>query len=115
MRLLTMRPGTSTTWTATIGLAIAAATALGLVALLSVFAFTTAFHSVHHLADSHADRSCPIAGASTHVSGATTALGNVGVPVTTSGRGVDPSAPWLVPLQPIRAREGRAPPVPVPA
>jgi hypothetical protein len=89
------------------------ALALGLVALLAVVTAETALHSVHHLGDSHAEASCVITSASAHLSGVTTPSADLGEPSATFER-ADASLPaWPVPFQPIRAHEGRSPPVPV--
>jgi hypothetical protein len=83
-----------------------------LIALLTVFAFETALHSVHHLGEAGADSSCPVVGATLHLSGACAPVTDIGVPAHTGERAADPGPTWLVPFQPIQPREGRAPPAP---
>ena len=80
---------------------------------LTVFAFETSLHSVHHLGQPDAHGSCAVASASSHLTGACAPVADVGAPVPVSLRvvGLGPTRP--LPFQPIRPREGRAPPVPV--
>lgn len=87
----------------------------GLVALLTVFTVEAALHSVHHLGDADADASCVVSGATAHLSGITASSTDLGAPALTPERAGDRASTWPVSLQSIRPREGRAPPVPVPA
>ena len=86
---------------------------LVLVPLLALFTVETALHSVHHLGDAHAEAACVVAGAGTHVGGITTAPVDLGEPVASPERHHDGGPAWPVAFQPVRPREGRAPPAPV--
>jgi len=86
---------------------------LGLIVLLTMLTVETALHSVHHLGDAHAEASCVVAGATAHLGGVTTAPADLGEPVASPERTGDRGPTWPVPFQPVRPREGRAPPVPV--
>jgi len=88
---------------------------VGLVALLTVFTVEAALHSVHHLGDADADASCVVSGTTAHLSGLTASFADLGAPAPTPERAGDEASTWPVSFQPIRPREGRAPPVPVPA
>jgi len=89
--------------------------AFGLIALLTVLAVETALHSVHHLGDAEAEASCDFTCAGSHLSGVTSPTADLGAPTATFERADDRGPSWPVPFEPIRPREGRAPPVPVPA
>ena len=82
---------------------------------LTLFAFETALHSVHHLGERAAERSCAVAGATTHLSGAGVPSADLGPVVPDVERAIDRTPAWRTPLPPIRPREGRAPPVPTSA
>jgi hypothetical protein len=86
---------------------------LALVPLLTLLTVETALHSVHHLGDPQAEASCVVAGASTHLGGVTIAPVDLGQPVASPERHSDRGPAWPVPFQPVRPREGRAPPAPV--
>lgn len=88
------------------------AVALGVVLILSVFAFENGVHSVHHLNDRVAGAACAVASATVHVSG-TTVEECASLPMMPSSPerlGVDhqPS----VDAQSLAVRHGRAPPLP---
>jgi hypothetical protein len=87
--------------------------ALALIALLTVLGVETALHSVHHLGDTDAEASCVVTAAGTHLSGVTISLTDLDEPAATFERAGEGRSTWSVSLQPIRPREGRAPPAPV--
>jgi hypothetical protein len=84
-----------------------------LVVGLTVFAFETALHSVHHLGEPDAQGACAVASATAHLTGAGAPVADTGAPTPVS-LGIASLGPSpFPPCQPIRPREGRAPPVPV--
>jgi hypothetical protein len=87
----------------------------GLVLALTLFAFETALHSVHHLGERNAERSCAVAGATHHLSGACAPVADVAAVVPDVEPATDRAPTWRTPLPPIRPREGRAPPAPTSA
>jgi hypothetical protein len=87
--------------------------ALAFVAILTVLAFETALHSVHHLDEPDAGASCPVLTAGSQLNGVATPVADLGVrsdapPAPLAG--VDPG--WLLPFCALRVPEGRAPPAP---
>lgn len=90
-------------------------TILALTILLSVSAFETAVHSVHHLLDWEKAAKCVIFGASQHLSGTPTDSANIETPVLTvvgsSSTHTDPG----LPSRSLRPDQGRGPPSPTAA
>jgi hypothetical protein len=86
--------------------------ALAFVAILTVLAFETALHSVHHLDEPDAGASCPVLTAGSQLNRVVPPVADLGlrpdapVPLT----GVDPA--WLLPFCGLRVPEGRVPPAP---
>jgi hypothetical protein len=93
--------------------AVIAGLGLVLVLAVTVFAFQTALHSVHHLGDADAERGCSVFGATDHLSGAPIPATAIEVPAAGTDEAVAVGVTWLLPQQPIRPAAGRAPPVPV--
>ena len=86
--------------------------ALAFVAILTVLAFETALHSVHHLDEPDARASCPVLTATSQISGAAPPVADLSLRPAAPGPvvAVDPS--WLLPFCSLRVPEGRAPPAP---
>jgi hypothetical protein len=85
--------------------------ALAFVAILTVLAFETALHSVHHLDEPDAGASCPVLAATSQVNGVAAPVADLSVRPDAPGPvvGIDPA--WLLPFCSFRVPEGRAPPV----
>ena len=87
--------------------------ALAFVAILTVLAFETALHSVHHLDEPDAGASCPVLTATSQINGVIPAGRR---PEPAPGRSPSPvvavDLAWLLPFCALRVPEGRAPPVP---
>ena len=86
------------------------AIAVALILLLGVLAFETGLHSVHHGIDKRQLASCPLSGASSHLSaagvGCVAYAGDISQEV-----GVAPSPEPAAPIaRPLSAHHGRAPP-----
>ena len=84
-----------------------------LVVCLTVFAFETALHAVHHLGEPDAHGACAVASATAHLTGACASIADTGSPTPVSLGAASLAPSQSPPSQPIRPREGRAPPVPV--
>jgi len=86
--------------------------ALAFVAILTVLAFETALHSVHHLDEPDAGASCPVLTATSQINGVAAPVTDLTVqPAAPTPIGVvDPA--WLLPFCSLRVPEGRAPPAP---
>lgn len=84
--------------------------ALAFVAILTVLAFETALHSVHHLEEP--DASCPVLTATSQVNGVSPGLADLSLRSDTPGPVVGVELAWLLPFCALRVPEGRAPPVP---
>jgi hypothetical protein len=89
------------------------AVSLGLVALLTVLAAETALHSVHHAGDADAEASCAVVCATAHLGGVTTLPPDLRQPAPAPERADERASASPRALQPVRPREGRAPPVSV--
>ena len=86
--------------------------ALAFVAILTVLAFETALHSVHHLDEPDAGASCPVLTATSQLTGVTAPVADLSVHSEASGPPVGIDLAWLLPFCSLRVPEGRAPPVP---
>jgi len=84
-----------------------------LIVCLTVFAFETALHAVHHLGQPDAHGACAVASATAHLTGACASVADTGAPTPVSLGAASLGPRQFPPCQPIRPREGRAPPVPV--
>ena len=86
--------------------------ALAFVAVLTVLAFETAVHSVHHIDEPDAGASCQVLTGTSQDNGVAAPVADLSVqpdvPVTVVA--VDPA--WLLPSCSIRVPTGRAPPAP---
>ena len=85
--------------------------ALAFVAILTVLAFETALHSVHHLDEPDAGVSCPVLTATSQLSGVAAPVPDLSLRAETPGPLIGIDSAWLVPFCPVRIPEGRAPPV----
>lgn len=86
---------------------------LGLVLLLTLFAFENALHSVHHGFDPKQADGCTVAMASTHLSAvAVDGIGQVPVVLPAVGHAVQPGRSPL-PVRWLGPDQGRAPPAPI--
>jgi hypothetical protein len=95
------------------GHAIIAGLGLVLVLAVTVLAFQTALHSVHHLGDADAQSECFVSAATAHLSGAPIPATEIEVPAAGIENAVVVGVTWPPPQQPISPAAGRAPPVPV--
>jgi hypothetical protein len=86
--------------------------ALAFVAILTVLAFETALHSVHHLDEPDAGASCPVLTATSHASGVSAPTADLDARPDLAGAIVGVDRAWLLPFCSLRVPEGRAPPVP---
>ena len=86
--------------------------ALAFVAILTVLAFETALHSVHHLDEPDAGASCPVLTATSQINGVSPAVADLSLRSDQPGPVVGVELAWLPPFCAVRAPEGRAPPVP---
>jgi hypothetical protein len=83
-----------------------------LVLAVTVLAFQTAVHSVHHLGDADAQSGCSVSVA-THLSGAPVSAAEIEVPAAIAENAVVVGVTWPPSQQAISPASGRAPPVPV--
>jgi hypothetical protein len=86
--------------------------ALAFVAILTVLAFETALHSVHHLDEPDAGASCPVLTAASQVNGISPAVSELSLRSDTPGLVIGVELAWLLPFCSPRVPEGRAPPAP---
>lgn len=86
--------------------------ALAFVAILTVLAFETALHSVHHLDEPDASASCPVLTATSQISGAAPSVADLSLRPDAPGPVIAVELAWLLPFCSLRVPEGRAPPVP---
>jgi hypothetical protein len=84
---------------------------LALVAVLTVLAFETALHSIHHLDEPDGGASCLVLSATAQVNDVSPPAVDAGISPPASARIAGTSPAALPPLRLIRAPEGRAPPV----
>jgi hypothetical protein len=86
---------------------------LGLVLLLTLFAFENALHSVHHGLDAKQADVCTIASASTHLSAvAVDGVVETSVTLVAAGPATEPDV-WTLPARWLGPDQGRAPPAPI--
>jgi hypothetical protein len=86
--------------------------ALAFVAILTVLAFETALHSVHHLDEPDAGASCPVLTATSQLNGVSAPPADPGVRPDVGDAIVGIDRAWLLPFCSLRVPEGRGPPVP---
>ena len=86
--------------------------ALAFVAVLTVLAFETALHSVHHLDEPDAGAFCPVLTAGSQLNGVATPVAEFTVRSDAPVPLASVDAAWLLPFCAIRVPEGRAPPAP---
>jgi hypothetical protein len=86
--------------------------ALAFVAILTVLAFETALHSVHHLDEPESGASCSVLTAGAQLSGVATPVADLGVHEDMPVPVVMLDRAWLVLPCAVRVPEGRAPPAP---
>jgi hypothetical protein len=86
--------------------------ALAFVAILTVLAFETAVHSVHHLDEPAGGASCPVLAATSQLTGVAAPVTDLSVRSEAPGPAVGIDLAWLLPFCSLRVPEGRAPPVP---
>ena len=86
--------------------------ALAFVAILTVLAFETALHSVHHLDEPDAGASCPVLTATSQINGVSPAVTDLSLRSDEPSLVVGVEIAWLLPFCAVRVPEGRAPPVP---
>ena len=86
--------------------------ALAFVAVLTVLAFETALHSVHHLDEPDAGASCQVLTGTSQVNGAAAPVADLGVRPDAPVPHVALDPAWLLPSCSIRVPAGRAPPAP---
>jgi len=84
--------------------------ALAFVAILTVLAFETALHSVHHLDEPGAGASCPVLTAGSQLNGVAAPVADLTVRADAAGPVVAVDRAWLLPFCALRVPEGRAPP-----
>ena len=82
------------------------------VAILTVLAFETALHSVHHLDEPDAGASCPVLTATSQLNGVSAPPADLGLRPDVGDAIVGVDRAWLLPFCSLRVPEGRAPPVP---
>ena len=86
--------------------------AFAFVAILTVLAFETALHSVHHLDEPDAGASCPVLTATPQLNGVSAPPADLGLRPDVGDAIVGVDCAWLLPFCSLRVPEGRAPPIP---
>ena len=86
------------------------AASIVLVCALAVLTYETGVHSVHHVSDPGAARSCAVASASVHVSGVSVDATSHEALILPTTRLVLPSTDFVFASTFLAAAEGRAPP-----
>jgi len=84
--------------------------ALAFVAILTVLAFETALHSVHHLDQPDAGASCPVLSATSQLDGLAAFVPDLSLHAEAPRPLVEIGLAWLLPFCSVRVPEGRAPP-----
>jgi hypothetical protein len=86
--------------------------ALAFVAVLTVLAFETALHSVHHIDEPDAGASCQVLTGTSQVNGVAAPFADLSVRPDAPVLNVALDPAWLLPSCSIRIPTGRAPPAP---